>query len=195
MKRVVGIFEPLPDAKRTMFATEATFVISKQKQTPGVNVKLKVNEVGENGAPQEKAGRTIFNTFWLTEKTLGMFCQWLDALGFKTDDEGNYLMPDGSIMPDLLTDVNLATGEKYKDKDTLPWLVGIPFVVTTKHSVNEYEKDDGTKGTNDQYRLTYDYTGSGADRKVVTSVHPRKAEAFAVPTQPMAPDMSGTPNF
>jgi hypothetical protein len=187
MKRVEQSFAPLSNAVRTLFLSEAKFVISKNKQTPGVNCRIKVNDLSETGAPELNAGRSFFVTFWLVDAdedagkggTMGMYCAFLDALGVKTDDQGNYLLEDGSVMKD--------PREVFNDGDIIPYLVGVPFVAKTTCKPNTYKKDDGTEVTNDQYNLSYTFK----DRKTVLSVHPRKTDLYA-PAQELPTTEMGT---
>lgn len=191
MKRVKQVFDTIPDAIRTLFLSEAKFVISKNKQTPGVNCRVKINDLNESGAPELNAGRSFFISFWLVDPdeaagkggTMGMYTAFLDALGVKTDAEGNYLSEDGSVMPD--------PREVYKDGDIMPHLVGVPFVAKTVCKPNTYKKEDGTEVTNDQYNLSYTYTGTGKDRTTVLSVHPRKTDLYA-PAQELPATEMGT---
>jgi hypothetical protein len=173
-QRVESKFAPIPDGTYTMYAVEATFVISSQKGTPGVNFKFKLDDMTEEGQPQPNAGKTFFLTKYLTDKTVGDFCQLLDSMGFQTDAKGLYLMPDGSLMPDFL---------KMADKETISFLVGIPFVgkLTCKVDV-EYDKSDGTKGTKDEYNIRPNWVvpADGGRKVIQLSNHPNKAAAFAL---------------
>lgn len=161
----------IPNAQYTMFATEAKIRIASTGSI-GVNCRIKLNDLDEAGQPQKEAGRSLFQTFWLTEAAIEFYCNWLDALGFITDDEGDYLLHDGTKMPNPVDGINPMTGEPYKKDDSLPFLVGLPFVATTFHSVNTNPK---TGADGDQYRFNYKKSGG----KVVLSQHPSKADIYA----------------
>lgn len=193
MKRTENKFTPLPDGTYTMYATEATIRHAKTGKI-GVNLKLKVNEMDEAGNPQKNAGKSIFNTYYVhpdAESLCGMYCSFLDALGFKLDAEGDYVLEDGSKMPDVMAQKKGENGLEWvmAQGDVLPWLVGAPFICKTVHSINKYDKPDGTKSENDQYRLGFFY-----DNKLVRqSAHPRKTDVFvASPPQADAPVQPGS---
>lgn len=176
LKRQESVFTPLPDGVKSLYVAEAKFTISKNKKTPGVNLRFKVNDMDENGQPQALAGRSFFTTYYLSEKAMGMYCAFLDALGFKTNESGDYLLPSGETMEDPT--------EEFQHDEVIPYLVGLTLVAETKHVSETFEKDDGSEGTSDKYNLKFLYDKvdqpDGTKKRVArTSVHPSKTGLYA----------------
>jgi hypothetical protein len=64
-------FEPLPVGEYEVFINETKVVESKEKHTPGVEMKMIVRDEPDINPVGRK--KTIFHTMWYTEKTGGMF--------------------------------------------------------------------------------------------------------------------------
>lgn len=172
-QRVESTFAPVPDGTYTLYPVEATFVISSKKGTPGVNFKFKVNDLDEAAQPQKNAGRTFFDTSYLTEKTVGNFCQLLDMMGFRTNEKGLYLLPSGELMPDFL---------KMEDKQNIGFLVGQPFVAKLSSKEEEYEDAQGKKKPKTSYSLFPNWIipPDGGRKVMQLSAHQNKAAAFGM---------------